>query len=211
MQLLKAQLVFPRIMYMWEVASTNSCGSSGLKKTPFGLGSRVIRGPFICLVSRRAVESCIWHFQSAASERVTILDVFYWYSTKLSIKVVMFLNHGTRHSILELFVPPLHACQSLWRRQCWPMMQAGSTTQSECACCVRSFLLALADQPQRKFMLYEHWSFMSFFNVMCFWIWWLRSYSIFLLQVPNGLVNVCIHWMLHNTKESTHIFSITLL
>lgn len=51
-----------------------------------GLGSRVIRGPCICLVSR-LVESCVCvcSMKSAASEGVTILDVALIFYKKLSI------------------------------------------------------------------------------------------------------------------------------
>ncbi len=47
-----------------------------------------------------------------------------------------------------------------------------------------------------------------FVDVMCFWIWWLRSYSVFLLQVPKqwmGL-SMCVSTECYKIQRSLHTF-----
>lgn len=78
------------------------------------------------------------------------------------------------------------------------MMQAGSTTQSECACCVRSFSWLKGISLREKSCCMKTEALCCFLMLyrLCCWIWWLKAHSVpFVASAGHGLVNVCIHWM----------------
>ena len=172
--------------------------------TPFGLGSRVIRGPCICLVSR-LVESCVcvcvaWRAQLLRGLQFRML---HWYSTKnypstgldmLSCSWIMARDPRTLNSLFHHRIH-VNRCKGANAGQwCRLVLQPNRNVPVVCA-----LFLGLRESASEKshavWKLKLYVVFLMLYRLCC-WIWWLKAHSVpFVASAGHGLVNVCIHWI----------------